>query len=156
MMIIQQTDTQIIFYTFIHLVIILINIHHTRSNNRSTTNMQVTLINFIFSALAATSIAAPVPEPAADPQGSLNGPSYSNTPPSSYFPQAAPPLKPAGITLSGPAGTSSFGSDGSFALSSANSPFGVAYTPGRPEPPRGRGWLKTVEVADAPAPAVEN
>lgn len=140
--------------------------------------MQVTFINFIFSALAATSIAAPVPEPAAaaDPQGWLNGPSYSNPPPSSYFPQAAPargpaygsnspsswfpqaapPPKPAGITLSGPAGTSSFGSDGSFALSSANSPYGVAYTPGKPEPPRGRGWLKTVEVADASAPAVEN
>ncbi|TLD32405.1 putative drug/proton antiporter [Venturia nashicola] len=102
------------------------------------------LNTLILAAFAATSIAAPAPFPVANPKPQSwygNGPSYNNNnnnqpPPSSWFgPPAAAPVKPAGITFTGPSGSSSFGSDGSFALTSSNSPFGVSYNPGQKAPP---------------------
>ncbi|KAE9972830.1 hypothetical protein BLS_003886 [Venturia inaequalis] len=100
--------------------------------------MHTTLIFIVLAAFATTSMAAPAPFPVADPKPqSWYGSGYNPPPPpsSSWFPSAAAPPKPAGLTLTGTSGSTFFGSDGSFALSSANSPYGVSYTPGKPAPP---------------------
>jgi hypothetical protein len=98
----------------------------------------------IFTSLAifaTTLLAAPLPAPQAwSVNGPLGGISYDNRPPpsSSWGP---PPRgnqgRPGEFTASGPLGSATLGSDGSFSLSPGRpgQGTGISYTPG------GRGWI---------------
>jgi hypothetical protein len=113
----------------------------------------------IITALVATALAAPLPQ-AWSLNGPLGGISYDNrpqpgrgpppsawnSPGSAWGPSAG--SRPGSVTVSGPVGAASLGSDGSWSLTPGKpgQGTGISYTPAQPA--RGRGWNVDAESAE--------